>query len=370
MTDNVSSGNTPEKLGENLYPCIALGALSVVLIWGYWNSLTEASIYWKGAQYSHGFLVPVFTAMLLWFRRKSLSDGSFADDKWERNVLSLGLGLAGLGLLVPWMLGTDGSASLKAMATWLFPAGVLVLVIGATLVWLQDQPATRIPVRQRWWGVGLLAFGLLSRLLCAQFALDIPDMVTFIPSLAGLFLLAGGWPMLRWAGPAVVFLVFMFPLPWSLETALLNPLQLFATKLSTYALQTMGIGAFSEGNVIRIGELKMGVVDACSGLRMLTIFIALSAALAMIVDRPWWERLVILFSAIPIALAVNVTRITVTGVLHLTTSEEVANKVFHDLAGLVMMPMALGLLWLELVILSHLFREVEYEHPAASFGGG
>jgi hypothetical protein len=55
-----------------------------------------------------------------------------------------------------------------------------------------------------------------------------------------------------------------------------------------------------------------------------------------------------------IALAVNIVRITVTGILHLTTTPELAELVFHDLAGWFMMPMALGLLYVEFQILSHL----------------
>lgn len=286
---------------QELQAWATLGGLLLVLIWGYWNSLSEAAVYWTGPQYSHGWLVPLFTIALLWMRR---------------------------------------------------------------------EPFQEVKQVERWWGVGLLSGALLGRLLCAQIGLDIPDMWTFVPSVAGLVLLVGGWHMLRWAGPAVAFMIFMFPLPWSMEQALLNPLQSVATKVSTYALQTLGIGAYHEGNRICIGELQMGVVDACSGLRMLTIFVALSTAMVLVTDRPWWERVVILLSAVPIALTVNVIRITVTGVLHLTVGGEMAELVFHDLAGWVMMPMALVLLYVELLILSNLFIEVDAEAPAPVFSRG
>src|SRR5262249_8698964 len=55
--------------------------------------------------------------------------------------------------------------------------------------------------------------------------------------------------------------------------------------------------------------------------------------------------------AVPIAVLSNVTRITVTGVLHKVAGGEVADYVFHDLAGWLMMPLALGLLWLEMRLL-------------------
>ena len=104
-----------------------------------------------------------------------------------------------------------------------------------------------------------------------------------------------------------------------------------------------------------IGEMKLGVVDACSGLRMLTIFCALAVGLVMVGKRTWWENGVILASAIPIALIVNAVRITVTGVLFQVADSEFAERVFHDWAGLVMMPMAIGMLFAEQFVLSQLF---------------
>ncbi len=59
--------------------------------------------------------------------------------------------------------------------------------------------------------------------------------------------------------------------------------------------------------------------------------------------------------AVPIALAVNILRITATGLLHVWSGPRLAGLVFHDLAGWLMMPAALGLLWLEVKFLSYVF---------------
>src|SRR6185312_7030385 len=134
----------------------------------------------------------------------------------------------------------------------------------------------------------------------------------------------------------------MYPLPGMVERGLLDPLQRVATICSTYALQTLGVAAHRSGNHIILGELRLGVVDACSGLRMSTIFLALAVAITLVTERPWWERITIILSAVPIALIVNVIRITVTGILHRTVGTQIADAVFHDLAGWIMMPMAMG----------------------------
>jgi exosortase/archaeosortase family protein len=89
---------------------------------------------------------------------------------------------------------------------------------------------------------------------------------------------------------------------------------------------------------------------------MLTIFGAMSVALAMIIERPWWDKLIILLSAIPIAVASNVIRIVTTALLNVAFGQDTGwlNMLIHDWAGFAMMPIGLGLLWIELSLLSKL----------------
>jgi hypothetical protein len=48
-----------------------------------------------------------------------------------------------------------------------------------------------------------------------------------------------------------------------------------------------------------------------------------------------------------------------TGVMHEIAGKRLADLVFHDLAGWMMMPLALGMLWCGVKLLSLLFVEVE-----------
>ena len=177
--------------------------------------------------------------------------------------------------------------------------------------------------------------------------------------MAGLALLVGGWPALRWSWPAILFLIFMIPLPWRFEKALGPPLQSMATLASTFILQTLGFMAFSEGNVIQLNEARIGVVEACSGLSMLITFIALSTGMALVVKRPLLDKIILVLSAIPVALVANIARITLTGILHEKVGGKVADHFYHDLAGFIMIPFALLLYWCVIWIFSHILVEVE-----------
>ena len=66
----------------------------------------------------------------------------------------------------------------------------------------------------------------------------------------------------------------MLPLPYSVEHAVAGPLQRVATVCSTYVMQTIGLPAVSEGNVIILPSGRIEVERACSGLSMLLIFFA------------------------------------------------------------------------------------------------
>ena len=271
-------------------PRLALVLVPIAcLAWTFWPTFLDLAQVWQhNPQYTHGYLVPLFAAGLLWMRREQLNLSACSPS---------------------WLL-----------------------------------------------GVPLLALGIGLRLWGAYFFYVWLDPLSIVPTVAGLICLLGGWHALRWSWPGVLFLGFMVPLPYRLATALSGPLQELATVVSTYLMQTIGLPALSEGNIIHLNEESIGVVEACSGLSMLMVFFALSTLVAVLsTKRPLVERLVLVASAVPIALVSNILRITATGVLHETSNSATAKAFFHDVAGWLMMPIGLAFLWMELKIMARLF---------------
>ena len=235
--------------------------------------------------------------------------------------------------------------------------GFVVPVFALVVLWSRRAMLQHLTWKPAWLGLGLLAVGLTFRFIAVQSDIEPLDTLSLLPTAFGLMLLVGGWSALSWSWPALAFLAFMTPLPFTIETALALPLRRLATEMSTYSLQTLGCPAAAEGNIILIEDTRLGVAEACSGLGMLMTFFALATALAMIVNAPLHGRLILIASAIPIAVLVNVIRITATGVAYYLGGKDspLAQMIYHDLAGWLMMPMALGLLWLELSFLARLF---------------
>ncbi len=232
--------------------------------------------------------------------------------------------------------------------------GYLVPVFALALLWFRRDRLAGANLSPSWWGVPLLAAGIILRGIGTACYLVWFDRMSLVPCLAGLCLMIGGRSVFRWVWPAVAFLAFMVPLPYVLEIMVGGPLQRIATTSTTFTLQTLGYPALAEGTVILLNEANLNIVEACSGLRMLVIFFALSTAVAMVVRRPLWEKVLIVASAIPIAVVVNVIRITATGVLYESVGSQIAKAVFHDLAGWLMMPLGLLFLQAELSLLKRL----------------
>jgi exosortase len=244
--------------------------------------------------------------------------------------------------------------------------GFLVPAFAVLLLWLRRQRLDATKVRPNLLMGGLLlALGIGLRLAGVYWYYLWLDTISILPCVAGVCWLLGGWTAWRWAWPAIVYLAFMIPLPYRVATSMSAPLQSLATVTSTFIMQAIGLPALSEGNVIVLNEARIGVVEACSGLRMLVVFAALSAAMALLTRRPWLDKFILLFSAIPIAIVSNILRITMTGILHETTSSETANAFFHDLGGWLMMPLGLLMLAVEVKLLSHLFVDPPPAPPRA-----
>ncbi len=99
------------------------------------------------------------------------------------------------------------------------------------------------------------------------------------------------------------------------------------------------------------GGLQMFVAEACSGMRQLTGFLALTTAVAYLSTRPVWYRIVIIISALPIALSANIARVMLTGYIMHFVNPQFALGTYHTLEGLLMMGFGLLLLHCECVIL-------------------
>lgn len=233
--------------------------------------------------------------------------------------------------------------------------GFLVPLIS---LYFANQVASRGPVPIRggtWIGGLMLVASVVVRFVTIPLPIPFLGDVAFLVGLAGLFALLFGVAALRRCWFAFFFLVFMVPLPIALYSKIASPLQLLASRVASTVMNASGVPVLCEGNRMTLpGGVQMFVAEACSGMRQLTGFLALTTAMACLLTRPGWYRAVVVFSALPIALTANISRVVLTGFIMHFLNPQFASGTFHTIEGLLMMGFGLLMLNCECWILDRI----------------
>ena len=180
------------------------------------------------------------------------------------------------------------------------------------------------------------------------------DAVSFVLTLLGLLWIVGGRVGARTYGGAVLFLMFMVPLPFSWQQPLAEHLQHLVSITSETLLSLCGVPVHREGYLLRLPGQTIEVAEGCSGLRQITLFLAMSVFLGLLNRRrDVWLPLLML--SIPVAVFANTLRITLTGLIVAYAGSEWASGVLHEVEGLFTFALGLGMLWFAAGQLRHRF---------------
>lgn len=164
----------------------------------------------------------------------------------------------------------------------------------------------------RGWGMLLVIGALLIHLACMFARVTFVSGFMLVPLYAGSMLYLGGWPMLRTLWFPIVFLSFMIPLPDITIYNINFHLKLFAADASTGIVNLLGVPVFGKGSEIFLtGDKHLMVDDMCGGLRSLISLMAFATLFSYACRVRGYKRWALFFSAVPIAVAANIVRITV-----------------------------------------------------------
>ena len=236
---------------------------------------------------------------------------------------------------------------------------MLVPIIVLYLIWLKREELSRIEISGSIWGGLLLFISLALYLISFAGGIAVASRLMMVASLTGLVWCCLGRKMMRAMIFPLAFLFFMVPIPDTVIGAVSFPLQLTATKMSTALIQLCGIPVYREGNMLHLANTQLEVAEACSGIRSIVSLAMLSILLAYLVQRGWWRKLVLIASAIPVAMIANVARVTATGILAYFYGDHVARGFLHEFSGMVVFVFGMGVLFLE----SHLLNRI-HQNPS------
>jgi exosortase len=195
-----------------------------------------------------------------------------------------------------------------------------------------------------WIGSTLLIVAIAMLWLTTLLPSLIIESASMLLALLGGVYLVWGRSIGHLAIAPVGFLVFMVPWPSKLYSQAAFPLQLAISKFASILLTMMGIPVLCDGSLIHLPGQTMHVAEACSGMRQLTAFLAMAAATALIIERPLWCRMIVLAFAVPVAVLVNITRVTSMALAHHVGYGEWTEGAMHTIEGMGMVLVGLGLL--------------------------
>src|SRR2546423_1328327 len=250
------------------------------------------SDWWHDENYSHGLLIPFVIAFILWQERSRFANVSAQPAAW---------------------LGAIGVA-ISTLMLWAGTAGAELFVQRFSLVLM----------------------------------------------LAGVVVYFFGVRLMRFVALPLFLLLLAIPIPQIIFNKIAFPLQLFASRCAVAAMSFFSIPVLRQGNVIELMPLgatepkKLAVVEACSGIRSLMTLVTLAVIYAYFTTPGGYARLrraagetpahrrfaiarsvILVLSAVPIAILTNAGRVSGTGVLAHYYGTRVADGFFHSFSGWV-----------------------------------
>jgi exosortase len=236
-----------------------------------------------------------------------------------------------IGLIHQWS--TDGDMG----------HGFFVPLVAGYIIWQRKAELSAIRAQPNYLGLIPIVLGALLMLVGTLGAQIFIARVAFLLSLAGVVYFLGGKPLIRIVAFPLFLLVFMIPIPAIIYARITLPLQLFASTVAEHILALLGVPVLRDGNVLELASQRLSVVEACSGIRSLLSLTFLSLVYGYFFDSKAWMRWLLLAATIPVAIAANAARVTLTGLVS-EYRVDLAQGLFHEFEGFVLFIVAVILL--------------------------
>ena len=236
--------------------------------------------------------------------------------------------------------------------------GLLIPFIIGYIIWTQRSKLARAPENSSLlWGGAAILFALFALWAGVAGAELYTQRLSLLLLLGGITVYFAGFNLLRLLFVPFALLFLAFPIPAIIFNKIAFPLQLFASRCAVWSMSVLGIPVLRQGNIIELKPLnsfetkKLEVVEACSGIRSLMTLLTLAVVFAYFTHTPgpntpssgkrfgwlrsywFWRAVIIIGSAIPIAILTNAFRVSGTGVLAHYYGTAVADGFFHTFSG-------------------------------------
>lgn len=240
--------------------------------------------------------------------------------------------------------------------------GLLVPFVIGFIIW-QIKDAIRSRIDPAKWLGGAAVVGALLMLIAGTLGAELfMQRVSLVVMLAGVVVYFLGRKVLMLIAVPFALFVLAIPIPQIVFNRIAFPLQIWASQMAVWGIRLFEVPTLRKGNVIEIlprgstQTISLEVVEACSGIRSLMTLVTLSLILAYFTRRDdgggfanlfksdLSRAVILMITAVPIAVLTNAARVTGTGVMTYYWGKQATDGAWHDASGWVVYVVALALL--------------------------
>lgn len=283
-------------------------------------------------------------------------------------IARLGLPLRAFDVGREWLVWAVGFAAMYLPVYWAAAGniwqteehghGVIVLAVVMWLFWRKGRDIAALahaPSHVPGWT--LLALGLLVYVAGRAFGISSLEFASQPLVVVAALLLMRGTAALRLAWFALLYFLFMIPLPATLVDLITGSLKQWVALLVEIILYAAGYPIARSGVIMSIGPYQLQVADACSGLHSMFSLAALGTLFMYIMGRQSrFHTAIMLGSILPIAFVANIVRVAILVLITYHFGDEAGQGFLHGAAGVVLMLVALALFFLLDRLLAQAFK--------------
>ena len=286
------TGGQPAISRETVVKIAVLAGLWCAL--NFWQFRLLGGAWLNDLNWSHGFIIPLFSLFLLYNRRRELL------------------------------------AARQRVCVWALPLMILALLA---------QMVSFHPIGNHW----LCQLSMVAVLFFLVLYLAGPEVIglTWLP----IWYLALAMPL-----PQHYYTRIALPLQEIAAVGSAGILRIFGVSIEVTASH---LKLISTSGIPR----ELTVAEACSGMRSLMAYVALGIAWAYLEERALWQRVILVLAIVPVAVFCNVIRVTITCGAYALDRPELGRDFMHTFTGMLMLAPALALFLLLSWTLKHLFVE-------------
>lgn len=224
-----------------------------------------------------------------------------------------------------------------------FAHGFMIPLVSLFWIWQKRDVLLKEELRPSLWGIPFLAAAALIQVTACVLRVYFMSSFAFVILLTGLILSLAGTRIFRQVWFPVFFLLLMIPLPLLAISEMTLKMKFFVTQLAVDCLNFVGMPAQRNGSYLVTPNAFLLVGDPCSGLRSFLAFLCLGFVFAYGGKTPWWGKLVLVFSGLPLAIFSNLLRVFSLSIIAEIYGQEAAHGAVHDASGIVVFVIAFAM---------------------------